>query len=347
MAHGAEKDGENRDPSAGPMIPRQMTMMRIFVPTRPRWAWLAMLLVAPLCHAALDARQAAVPTPPAADASAETRLAGSVEHALKRTRDGQDFLEANKAKEGVVALESGLQYKILKTGDGKIPTIDDTITCRFRGTNIDGTEFASTDKSKPPVTVAVRRAIKGWSEALRMMPVGSKWQLFIPSTLAYGERGVVGRVGPNAAVIFELELVGIKKATKTATASPTNDAGGPSAIRVSFKLDSRLTRGMYLGDRWVSPPKFMSAAQVGKTVAIEARAERVDARGRIKPVAPIWVPADPEMVTVTPGAGNAATITVQRPGESTLRVTSHGVSSELTINAAYQNELLQVNISQK
>jgi len=128
----------------------------------------------------------------------------------KNRQEGEAFLSANKTKEGVVTLESGLQYKILKAGDGKKPAADDTVVCHYRGTLIDGQEFDSSYKTNQPATFAVKRVIKGWNEALQLMPVGSKWQVFIPPNLGYGERGTPQRIGPNATLIFEVELISIK-----------------------------------------------------------------------------------------------------------------------------------------
>src|ERR1022692_2199489 len=123
---------------------------------------------------------------------------------------GQQFLAANKTKEGVVTLPSGLQYKIIKQGDGPKPTASDTVVTNYRGTLIDGTEFDSSYKSGQPVTFPVGQVIKGWTEALQLMPVGSKWQLFIPSDLAYGERSPGGEIGPNSTLIFDIELLSIQ-----------------------------------------------------------------------------------------------------------------------------------------
>lgn len=125
-------------------------------------------------------------------------------------KTGEAFLEANKAKEGVVTLPSGLQYKILKAGDGKKPTDADSVECHYKGTLINGTEFDSSYKRGQPATFAVTGVIPGWTEALQLMPVGSTWQLFIPSKLAYGPRGAGGAIGPNETLIFELELLGTK-----------------------------------------------------------------------------------------------------------------------------------------
>jgi FKBP-type peptidyl-prolyl cis-trans isomerase FklB len=128
----------------------------------------------------------------------------------KNKKEGEAFLADNKSREGVVALESGLQYKVLKAGDGKKPTLDDTVVCKYRGTLIDGKEFDTSDKRGKPGEFPLKRVIKGWAEALQLMPVGSKWQLFIPPELAYGARGNTGGIGPNATLIFEVELVSIK-----------------------------------------------------------------------------------------------------------------------------------------
>lgn len=124
-------------------------------------------------------------------------------------QEGEAFLAENKKKEGVVTMPSGLQYKIIKEGNGKKPVEADTVECRYRGTFINGTEFDSTNRTGKPAIFKVTGIIPGWREALKLMPVGSKWRLFIPPQLAYGERGS-GPIGPNATLIFELELLSIK-----------------------------------------------------------------------------------------------------------------------------------------
>ena len=133
----------------------------------------------------------------------------------KNKKDGEAFLAENKTREGVVTLQSGLQYKILKSGDGKKPTADDTVVCHYRGTLIDGKEFDSSHKRNQPATFPLKRVIKGWNKALQLMPVGSKWQLFIPPELGYGERGTRG-IGPNATLVFEVELLSIQDKPQTA-----------------------------------------------------------------------------------------------------------------------------------
>jgi FKBP-type peptidyl-prolyl cis-trans isomerase len=128
----------------------------------------------------------------------------------KNKKEGEVFLAENKSKEGVVTLPDGLQYKILKAGDGPKPSASDKVKCNYRGTLINGKEFDSSYKRNEPVTFPVNGVIKGWVEALQMMPVGSKWQLFIPSDLAYGERGAGADIEPNSTLIFEVELLSIE-----------------------------------------------------------------------------------------------------------------------------------------
>jgi len=123
---------------------------------------------------------------------------------------GEAFLEANKSKPGVVTLASGLQYKILVAGNGPKPRAVDTVVCNYRGTLIDGTEFDSSYKRGEPATFPLARVIKGWTEALQLMPVGSKWQLFVPASLAYGERSPGPEIPPNSTLIFEVELISIQ-----------------------------------------------------------------------------------------------------------------------------------------
>jgi FKBP-type peptidyl-prolyl cis-trans isomerase len=129
----------------------------------------------------------------------------------KNKAEGEAFLAANKAKEGVVTLPSGLQYKVLKAGDGRKPTEADTVQCQYRGTLVDGTEFDSSSKRGQPAIFKVKGGvIPGWSEALLLMPAGSTWQVVVPPSLAYGERGAGGAIGPNATLVFEIELVAIR-----------------------------------------------------------------------------------------------------------------------------------------
>ena len=137
--------------------------------------------------------------------AAEAKVAGD-----KNKAEGDAFMAANKAKEGVISLPSGIQYKVLTAGTGKQPTIEDTVVCQYRGTLIGGKEFDSSYKTGQPATFPLKKVIKGWSEVLQLMPVGSKWQVVIPPALAYGERGMGADIGPNATLVFEIELVAIK-----------------------------------------------------------------------------------------------------------------------------------------
>ncbi len=124
---------------------------------------------------------------------------------------GQKFLEANKSKEGIVVTESGLQYRIINEGEGAKPLATDKVSVHYKGTTIDGTEFDSSYKRNEPATFAANRVIKGWTEALQLMPVGSKWELFIPSNLAYGPRAMGAEIKANETLIFEVELLDIVK----------------------------------------------------------------------------------------------------------------------------------------
>ena len=137
-------------------------------------------------------------------------------------KDGETFLAENKTKDGVVALPSGLQYKILKEGTGPKPIASDTVVCNYKGTLLDNTEFDSSYKRGQPATFPVGGVIKGWTEALQLMPVGSKWQLFIPSELAYGARGGPGGgIGPNATLVFEVELMSIQPKAEVQAPKPS------------------------------------------------------------------------------------------------------------------------------
>ena len=137
--------------------------------------------------------------------AAEAKLVGD-----KNKAEGDAYMAGNKAKEGVVTLTSGVQYKVLSAGTGKQPTIEDTVVCQYRGTLIGGKEFDSSYKTGQPATFPLKKVIKGWGEVLQLMPVGSKWQVVIPPALAYGERGAGADIGPNATLVFEIELVAIK-----------------------------------------------------------------------------------------------------------------------------------------
>jgi FKBP-type peptidyl-prolyl cis-trans isomerase FklB len=156
----------------------------------------------------------------------EKQVAASKEAAEKNKAEGEKFLEENKKKDGVKTTASGLQYKVLKEGSGPSPKETDTVVTNYRGTLIDGTEFDSSYKRNEPASFPVNRVIKGWTEALQLMKPGSKYQLFIPSSLAYGERGAGQLIGPNATLIFDVELLSIKQPEPPATVAP--GAAAPS-----------------------------------------------------------------------------------------------------------------------
>jgi FKBP-type peptidyl-prolyl cis-trans isomerase FklB len=128
----------------------------------------------------------------------------------KNKKEGEAFLAENKKKEGVVTLPSGLQYKIIKAGTGPKPKKENTVKCNYRGTLLDGKEFDSSYKRGEPTEFSLVQVIPGWTEALLLMPTGSKWELYIPANLGWGERGTGADIGPNATVIFEIELLSFK-----------------------------------------------------------------------------------------------------------------------------------------
>ncbi len=137
--------------------------------------------------------------------------AAGKKEAQENLEEGNAFLEKNKARKGVITTESGLQYEILKEGKGPKPTKQDKVKVNYHGTLIDGTVFDSSVDRGEPATFGVGQVIKGWTEALQLMPVGSKWKVYIPANLAYGERGAGGDIGPNETLIFEVELLEIVK----------------------------------------------------------------------------------------------------------------------------------------
>ena len=138
----------------------------------------------------------------------------------KNATEGTKFLAENKTKEGVKTTASGLQYKVLKEGTGPSPKATETVKVNYRGTTIDGTEFDSSFKRGEPASFPVNRVIKGWTEGLQLMKVGSKYQFFIPTDLAYGERGAGSDIGPDATLLFDVELLGITPAGASPTPSP-------------------------------------------------------------------------------------------------------------------------------
>ncbi len=146
--------------------------------------------------------------------------------AEKNKKEGEAFLAENKGKEGVVTLPSGLQYKVVKPGDGPSPKETDNVETNYRGSLIDGTEFDSSYKRGQTVVFPVKGVIRGWTEALQLMKVGGKWQLYVPPELAYGERGA-GPIGPNATLIFDVELLSIKENEGRESAGQDKPANTP------------------------------------------------------------------------------------------------------------------------
>ncbi|OUX22893.1 MAG: hypothetical protein CBE15_07645, partial [Euryarchaeota archaeon TMED255] len=136
---------------------------------------------------------------------------GKVVVAEKNEKEGAEFLKFNSEKEGVIVTSTGLQYEVIEAGDGDSPSSEDTVEVHYRGTLLDGTEFDSSYARNQTVNFGVTQVIAGWTEALQLMSTGAKWKLFIPSDLAYGPGGAGGVIGPNATLIFEVELISIAK----------------------------------------------------------------------------------------------------------------------------------------
>jgi len=285
----------------------------------------------------------------------------------KNKQEGEAFLAGNKTNEGVVTLESGLQYRVLKAGEGKKPAGNDVVFCNYRGTLINGKEFDSSYKRGKPAAFALARVMKGWKESLQLMPVGSEWQIFIPSELAYGATGAGNVIEPNSTLIFDVELLSIRSrvlntherqvelAADSEAGIVQQEAAEPaiansnvpvSDIRVSFKLDPRLSGPTYGGDHWIASSPFTSLAQVGTQATVEAKVDGVAKNGAPVRVAVEWTPADPEMISVAPGENNQVKITVHHAGESNLTVASNGVSKKLLVRAKNVGNATQVEIVQ-
>lgn len=266
--------------------------------------------------------------------------------AAENERRGVAFLEANRREDGVITLESGLQYRILEQGDGPKPTASDVVEVHYRGALIDGTEFESSYKRDKPVQFRVGTVvIAGWKQALQLMPVGSKWQIFVPAELAYGERGQGRRIGPNATLVFELALLSIKDDEAGGPAQRSDETTGVADIKFAFKLDPRLLGGTYGQVGWISPKTYQG---VSGQDTVDVRAQGFDARGQaIAAVEPEWTAADPDVVAVSPGQGREVKITAKRAGETTLKVTAANVTRTLTVKAEQQNgNSLKVNLTQ-
>jgi FKBP-type peptidyl-prolyl cis-trans isomerase FklB len=163
--------------------------------------------------------------------------------AEENKKAGEAFLAQNKTKEGVFTLPSGLQYKILKAGNGKKATDGDTVVCHYRGATVNGAEFGNSRRGSKPATIRLAKAIPGWKEALKLMPVGSQWQLVIPPQLAFGARGAGRTIGPNSTLIFEIELVGIKPPQATeddeTAPDPESSTGAAQVQKAPEKVASK------------------------------------------------------------------------------------------------------------
>lgn len=140
----------------------------------------------------------------------EQQMAAQQQAGQKNATDGKAFLDANGRKQGVVTTASGLQYKVIKAGAGPRPGATNTVVVHYRGKLIDGREFDSSYSRNEPTTLKLDGVIKGWQEAVQLMPMGSKWEIYVPAALGYGERGAGQNIGPNATLIFEIELLEIK-----------------------------------------------------------------------------------------------------------------------------------------
>jgi len=174
----------------------------------------------------------------------------------KNKAEGTKFLEENKKKEGVKTTASGLQYKVIKDGNGAQPKKTDTVTVNYRGTLINGTEFDSSYKRGQPATFPVSGVIPGWSEALQLMKVGSKYQLFVPSNLAYGERSVGPDIGANSTLLFEVELLDAKPAP---TPAPGGSAAAPKAPARRPRQRNRLQRCLCQAPK-PKPPRVLATS---------------------------------------------------------------------------------------
>jgi FKBP-type peptidyl-prolyl cis-trans isomerase FklB len=158
----------------------------------------------------------------------------------KNKKDGEAFLAAKKGEPGVIPLPSGLMYRVIKEGSGDSPKLADSVTVNYRGTLIDGTEFDSSEKAGKPATFRVGGVIKGWTEALQLMKPGAKWQLYIPSDLAYGPNGSGPKIGPNSVLVFDVELISVEPAP---TASITPQAPSLTSDIIKVPSAEGLKRG--------------------------------------------------------------------------------------------------------
>jgi len=277
-----------------------------------------------------------------------TRKLGLARRAMaaENKRKGVAFLEANRNEEGVITLESGLQYKVLEKGDGPKPVASDLVEVHYRASLIDGTEFESSYKRGKSVQFQVGTVvIAGWRQALQLMPVGSKWQIFVPAELAYGESGQGRLIEPNATLVFEVALLSIKENQAGGPVQRSEEMTGVVDIRFAFKLDQRLLGGTYGQVGWVSPKTYQG---VSGQDTVDVRAQGFDARGKaLTTIEPEWTVADPDMVVVSPGQGREVKVTAKRAGQTTLKVTVANVTRTLTVEAErHDGNSLKVNLTQ-
>jgi len=230
---------------------------------------------------------------------------------VKNAQESEKFLEENGKKEGIRTTESGLQYRVLKEGDGPAPEPDDFVTVNYRGTFIDGTEFDNSYAKGQPIRVQADGVIKGWTEALPMMKVGSKWQLFVPPDLAYGRRGLGQRIPPNKVLVFEMELVSLEKGDAAAQQSGAQAAPKPTVRKMNLtgeigKVEHgyviRSKRGDALGAIYtiLNPnPEILDAfVKSEKTVPIEVRIVSGDNVNIEKIDGKAYRPGTPQAATV-------------------------------------------------
>lgn len=156
--------------------------------------------------------------------------------AEENKKAGETFLDKNKAKDGVVSLPSGLQYRVLNKGSGKKPTLADKVKVTYTGRLINGDEFAKSDDSSKPAEFTLKQVIPAWKEALQLMPIGAKWELYVPAKLGYGARGTSGKIGPNQALIFDIELLSIEKGQEKKAEAKTNKS---SALAPKHDLNQK------------------------------------------------------------------------------------------------------------
>ena len=161
------------------------------------------------------------------------------EQIVENAKESEKFLEENKKKEGIKTTKSGLQYKVLKEGDGVSPGPKDFVTVNYRGTLIDGKEFDSSYEKGEPIRVQVDRVIKGWTEALPMMKTGAKWELYVPPDLAYGRTGFGGKIPPNKVLVFEMELISVDEGDKAAQPSTVQTAKAQTAETITLDGSNR------------------------------------------------------------------------------------------------------------